>query len=111
MEQSEPGSDNPRQRTVTPLPKIQVFIVILMQLTEPISATVIFPFINQLVLSTGVTNGDEKKSGYYAGIIVCHDFNLRCLVPLIVRFKFISAGIGVLFFGKSHYHAMGTCFG
>ncbi|KAJ3892720.1 major facilitator superfamily domain-containing protein [Lentinula edodes] len=69
MEQSEPGSDNPRQRTVTPLPKIQVFIVILMQLTEPISATVIFPFINQLVLSTGVTNGDEKKSGYYAGII------------------------------------------
>ncbi|KAJ3880403.1 major facilitator superfamily domain-containing protein [Lentinula edodes] len=69
MEQSEQGSDNPRQRTVTPLPKIQVFIVILMQLTEPISATVIFPFINQLVLSTGVTNGDEKKSGYYAGII------------------------------------------
>ncbi|KAJ3916166.1 major facilitator superfamily domain-containing protein [Lentinula edodes] len=69
MEQSEPGLDNPRQRTVTPLPRIQVFIVILMQLTEPISATVIFPFINQLVLSTGVTNGDEKKSGYYAGII------------------------------------------
>ncbi|KAJ3860108.1 major facilitator superfamily domain-containing protein [Lentinula novae-zelandiae] len=69
MEQSEQGSENPRQRTVTPLPKIQVFIVILMQLTEPISATVIFPFINQLVLSTGVTNGDEKKSGYYAGII------------------------------------------
>ncbi|KAJ3747846.1 major facilitator superfamily domain-containing protein [Lentinula detonsa] len=54
---------------MTPLPKVQVFIVILMQLTEPISATVIFPFINQMVLSTGITGGDEKKSGYYAGVI------------------------------------------
>ncbi|KAJ3781990.1 major facilitator superfamily domain-containing protein [Lentinula aff. detonsa] len=58
-----------RDRTMTPLPKVQVFIVILMQLTEPISATVIFPFINQMVLSTGITGGDEKKSGYYAGVI------------------------------------------
>ncbi|KAF8828417.1 hypothetical protein HHX47_DHR4000652 [Lentinula edodes] len=83
MEQSEPGLDNPRQRTVTPLPRIQVFIVILMQLTEPISATVIFPFINQLVLSTGVTNGDEKKSGYYAGIITHagHDPNSSKVSP------------------------------
>ncbi|KAJ3756035.1 major facilitator superfamily domain-containing protein [Lentinula raphanica] len=58
-----------RGRTITPLPKAQVFIVILLQITEPLSATVIYPFINQLVISTGITGGDERKSGYYAGII------------------------------------------
>ncbi|KAJ3729612.1 major facilitator superfamily domain-containing protein [Lentinula raphanica] len=50
-----------RGRTITPLPKAQVFIVILLQITEPLSATVIYPFINQLVISTGITGGDERK--------------------------------------------------
>ena len=42
-----------------------------MQLCEPITATVIFPFIFQLVNETGVTQGNEDRTGYYAGIIVC----------------------------------------
>jgi len=41
-----------------------------MQFCEPITATVIFPFIFQLVNETGVTNGNEDRTGYYAGIIV-----------------------------------------
>ncbi|KAJ3728792.1 major facilitator superfamily domain-containing protein [Lentinula raphanica] len=57
--------------TQTPLPKLQLAIVFLIQLTEPIAATVIYPFINQFVISTGITGGNEKKTGYYAGIIVC----------------------------------------
>jgi hypothetical protein len=55
----------------TPLPKLQLFIVFLIQFGEPITALVIYPFINQLVRETGIINGDERKTGYYAGIIVC----------------------------------------
>lgn len=53
-----------------PLPKFQLFIVFLIQFAEPVTATVIYPFINQFVRETGVTGGDERKTGYFAGIIV-----------------------------------------
>ncbi|KAF8640218.1 hypothetical protein AX16_010115 [Volvariella volvacea WC 439] len=53
----------------TPLPKLQLFTVLLIQFTEPVTATVIYPFVNQFVRETGITNGDEKRVGYYAGVI------------------------------------------
>ncbi|KDR78804.1 hypothetical protein GALMADRAFT_224047 [Galerina marginata CBS 339.88] len=53
----------------TPLPKAQLFGVFLIQTAEPITSTVIYPFINQFVRETGITGGDETKTGYYAGII------------------------------------------
>jgi hypothetical protein len=54
----------------TPLPKLQLFLVIALQFAEPVTGTVIYPFINQLVRETGVTGGDERRTGYYAGVIV-----------------------------------------
>jgi hypothetical protein len=54
----------------TPLPKVQLAILLLVQMPEQLSATVIYPFVNQLVRSTGITGGDERKTGYYAGLIV-----------------------------------------
>ncbi|KAF4614202.1 hypothetical protein D9613_007949 [Agrocybe pediades] len=53
----------------TPLPVVPLISVLLIQLAEPITATVIYPFINQFVRETGITGGDEAKTGYYAGII------------------------------------------
>ncbi|KAG6877031.1 hypothetical protein C0993_010905 [Termitomyces sp. T159_Od127] len=53
----------------TPLPKFQLFIVAMIQFAEPITATVIYPFINQFVRGTGIIQGDERKTGYYAGVI------------------------------------------
>ena len=69
----------------TPLPKLQMFIVSLVQFSEPIAALVIYPFINQFVRETGITQGDERKTGYYAGIIVrCNqNFNTRIVYLLI----------------------------
>jgi hypothetical protein len=61
----------------TPLPKLQIFILFLTLFSEPIAGLVIYPFINQLVRETGVIQGDEHKTGYYAGIIVrecCHQY-------------------------------------
>jgi len=56
----------------TPLPKLQIAILFLLQFTEPLTATVIYPFINRLVRWTGITNGDERTVGYYAGFLVRH---------------------------------------
>jgi hypothetical protein len=58
------------QEQPTPLPTLQLFSVFLIQTAEPLTATVIYPFINQFVRETGITGGDEKKTGYYAGLIV-----------------------------------------
>lgn len=53
----------------TPLPKFQLFLVFCIQFAEPITALVIYPFVNQFVRETGITKGDDRKTGYYAGII------------------------------------------
>ncbi|KAJ8496655.1 hypothetical protein ONZ45_g12369 [Pleurotus djamor] len=54
----------------TPLPIGQLFITSLLQGAEPISSSVIYPFINQYVRESGITGGDESKTGYYAGVIL-----------------------------------------
>ena len=66
----------------TPLPKLQMFIVFLVQFSEPVAGLVIYPFINQFVRETGITKGDERKTGYYAGIIVRNNQSfLRYICP------------------------------
>lgn len=54
----------------TPLPKLQLAVVFLIQFAEPVTAMVIYPFVNQLVRETGITGGNEAKTGYYAGVLV-----------------------------------------
>jgi hypothetical protein len=54
----------------TPLPRLQVSILLLMLLSEPCTAAVLLPFINNLVYEVGITHGDKAKVGYYAGMIV-----------------------------------------
>ena len=39
-------------KTPTPLPCLQIFILLLMQLAEPITSQCIYPFINQVCLTT-----------------------------------------------------------
>jgi hypothetical protein len=58
----------------TPLPKLQLFSILYIQFCEPLTATVIYPFIVNLVQDTGITSGDEAKTGYYAGVIVSDSF-------------------------------------
>ena len=67
QEESEEVIRNQRQ---TPLPRLQLFFVLLIQFSEPTTATVIYPFLNQFVRDTGITQGDDRKTGYYAGVIV-----------------------------------------
>ncbi|KAG6816248.1 hypothetical protein H0H93_008239, partial [Arthromyces matolae] len=64
-----------------------LFIVLLIQFAEPLTATVIYPFINQFVRDTGVTEGDERRTGYYAGIIESTFF--------------IAEGLTVVYWGRA----------
>ncbi|KAG9087870.1 hypothetical protein FS749_002582, partial [Ceratobasidium sp. UAMH 11750] len=85
---------------VTPLPMKQISILLLMQLAEPIAATVIYPFIAELVNKTGVTGGDTSKIGYYAGLIESIFFLTEGL--FVLQYGRISDRIGrrpVLLFG------------
>ncbi|KAJ7220196.1 major facilitator superfamily domain-containing protein [Mycena pura] len=50
----------------TPLPKLQLSIILLVQISEPIASQSIYPYINQLISELDITGGDEKKVGYYA---------------------------------------------
>ncbi|KAG8721454.1 hypothetical protein FRC08_012800 [Ceratobasidium sp. 394] len=56
------------RKTPTPLPT-QLFVILCLCLAEPITSSVIYPFITELVATLGVTHGDDRKVGYYAGII------------------------------------------
>ncbi|KAJ7098561.1 member of major facilitator superfamily multidrug-resistance, DHA1 sub-family [Mycena belliarum] len=69
-------SDNERQpllpdgvKKKTPLPWLQLFILLWVQLAEPITSQVIYPFVNKLVFELPISGGDPSKVGYYAGLI------------------------------------------
>ncbi|KAF8699440.1 hypothetical protein AX14_000959 [Amanita brunnescens Koide BX004] len=57
------------KKSPTPLPWSQLSIVIFLQLAEPLTSQVIYPFAPELIRSIGITNGNEKFVGYYVGII------------------------------------------
>ncbi|KAF8490099.1 MFS general substrate transporter [Russula emetica] len=54
----------------TPLPITQISILLLLLLAEPITSLSINPYINQLVSELSIVGGDERKVGYYAGVLV-----------------------------------------
>ena len=81
-----------QRKPKTPMPWNHVSLVFVALVAEPISSAYIFPFINQvrhfphvviscsqrvvplyrkqLIGELGITGGDDRKIGYYAGLIV-----------------------------------------
>ncbi|KAH7910512.1 major facilitator superfamily domain-containing protein [Hygrophoropsis aurantiaca] len=82
----------PTKKGKTPLPKAQLSILLLASLSEPISSQCIYPFINQLVSELDITGGDEKKVGYYAGLIESLFFTAQALT--VLRWSRLSDVIG-----------------
>ncbi|KAH8993664.1 major facilitator superfamily transporter [Lactarius deliciosus] len=92
--------DGVTPRTKTPLPITQIAILLLLQLCEPITSHSIKPYINQLVSELPVVDGDEKKVGYYAGLIVSLYFAAEAVT--ILQWSRLSDKVGrkpVLLFG------------
>ncbi|ORY08249.1 MFS general substrate transporter [Basidiobolus meristosporus CBS 931.73] len=55
--------------TITPLPKQQLFIICVARIGEPVSMTILFPFIYYVRLFDFNFVKDESEIGYYAGFI------------------------------------------
>ena len=51
----------------TPLPKLQILLLTITRLAEPLAFAVLFPFVNAMVLRTGETS--VESVGYYVGLI------------------------------------------
>ncbi|KAG2068034.1 MFS transporter [Suillus decipiens] len=96
----------------TPLPKLQIGILMILQLVEPIASMSIFPYINQLIRELGITGGDDAAVGYYAGLIESLFFVAQTLT--ILRWSQLSDRIGrkpVLLVGLSGTCISMLCFG
>ncbi|KAF8886149.1 major facilitator superfamily domain-containing protein [Infundibulicybe gibba] len=107
-------SPNEEQQGPTPLPKVQIAIVLLLQLCEPIMSHSIYPYINQLVSELDITGGDERKVGYYAGLIESLFFLTEAMMVMqwshlsdrvgrkpVLLFGLIGASLSMLLFGLS----------
>lgn len=98
----------PLQKLSTPVPWAQVSILLVLQLAEPLTSQVIYPFTPevrhvlrtrfillihplQFVRNVGITHGDESRVGYYVGMMVCPIVDLsihltyHCLAIYILR--------------------------
>ncbi|KAI6040742.1 major facilitator superfamily domain-containing protein [Pisolithus marmoratus] len=107
MDETNPLLEDSQAVTKTPLPKTQLGLVLFVLFTEPMSAQYIFPFINQLIRELGVTGGDDRKIGYYAGIIVSRSLVILFLVarlsdhigrkPVLLRSPNLCFGLSRMF--------------
>ncbi|KIM36642.1 hypothetical protein M413DRAFT_448986 [Hebeloma cylindrosporum] len=61
--------ENNAKKRPTPLPWFQFSIVLFLQLAEPLTSQVIYPFAPQLIRDLGITNGNVSQVGYYVGLM------------------------------------------
>ncbi|KAJ7284449.1 major facilitator superfamily domain-containing protein [Mycena rebaudengoi] len=61
-----PLLSRPKQQAPTPLPKLQLSIIMIVQICGPLASQSIYPYINQLISELDITGGDKRKVGYYA---------------------------------------------
>ena len=59
---------SPDSLVPTPLPFFRMLPLLIARISEGMTFTVIFPYINEAIASFGV---NEKDIGFYAGVIVC----------------------------------------
>ncbi|KAF5366580.1 hypothetical protein D9758_008930 [Tetrapyrgos nigripes] len=103
---------NVKSRKATPLPKVQILVLLLLQICEPITSQSIYPYINQLVSELDITGGDERKVGYYAGLIESLFFVTEALT--VLQWSRASDKIGrkpVLVIGLTGSMISMLCFG
>ncbi|KAI6025157.1 MFS general substrate transporter [Pisolithus microcarpus] len=112
VDESTPLLEDSQAKTKTPLPKIQLGLTLFVLFSEPMSAQYIFPFINQLIRELGVTGGDDRKIGYYAGVIESLFFVTQALTALY--WSRLSDYVGrkpVLLVGLAGLSISNLCFG
>ncbi|KAL7279051.1 hypothetical protein ACG7TL_006886 [Trametes sanguinea] len=62
-------SQGHHKRKHNPIPWGQFSILLILQLAEPLTSQVIYPFAPELIRHIGITHGDETRVGYYVGLM------------------------------------------
>lgn len=104
--------ETPQAKQKTPLPKLQIGILMLVLLAEPIACMSIYPYINQLIRELDITGGNDAAVGYYAGIIESLFFITESLT--VLKWSRLSDRIGrkpVLMIGLFGVGLSMLCFG
>ncbi|KAH7914803.1 major facilitator superfamily domain-containing protein [Hygrophoropsis aurantiaca] len=107
--QNEPTSKKAKR---TPLPWRQFAILLILQISEPLTSQVISPFAPQLIRDIGITHGDEARVGYYVGLM--HSLLFATEALTIFHWSQISDHIGrkpVLIIGLFGLSISMFCFG
>jgi MFS family permease len=73
---------SPLQKPPTPVPWAQVSILLVLQLAEPLTSQVIYPFTPEFVRNVGITHGDESRVGYYVGMMQSIFFATQAITVL-----------------------------
>ncbi|KAF5327120.1 hypothetical protein D9619_004721 [Psilocybe cf. subviscida] len=107
------------KKTRTPLDRLQIAIVLLLQVCEPICSQSIYPYINELVSKLDIIGGDETKIGYYAGLIESLFFFTEALFVYqwskmsdrigrkpVLMIGMVGTMLSMLFFGLSRTFTM-----
>lgn len=74
--------DGGAPRKPTPLPKIQLFLLLLVRLAEPIASHSISPYISELVSELPIVGGDRRKVGYYTGMLMSIHYGAEAVTVL-----------------------------
>jgi hypothetical protein len=96
-------SESEQPTAKTPLPWDQFWIILFLQLSDPLSSQTLAPFIPQvskfpfleresdhnwnfvkLIRDIGVTHGDESQVGHYAGILVSMSSTFLLICPSLI---------------------------
>ncbi|KAI6133552.1 major facilitator superfamily domain-containing protein [Pisolithus thermaeus] len=112
IDESTPLLENSKAETKTPLPKTQLGLILFVLFSQPISAQYIFPFINQLIRELDVTGGDDRKIGYYAGVIESLFFVTQAMT--VLYWSRLSDYVGrkpILLVGLAGLSLSNLCFG
>ncbi|KAH8114502.1 MFS general substrate transporter [Phellopilus nigrolimitatus] len=56
------------QETPSPLPWRPVAVILVLNAVQPLAFELVFPFINQMILETGIVE-DPQRVGFYSGVI------------------------------------------
>ncbi|KAI0370334.1 MFS general substrate transporter [Pilatotrama ljubarskyi] len=85
-------SHETRKRKHTPIPWGQFSILLFVQLAEPLTSQVIYPFAPDLIRNIGITHGDETRVGYYVGLMQSIFFATQAMT--VLHWSRISDHIG-----------------
>lgn len=101
-----------QKKKPSPIPWPQITLLLVLQLAEPLTSQVIYPFAPEFVRHSGITHGDETKVGHYVGLMQSIFFAAQAMT--VLHWSRISDIVGrkpVILTGLSGLSLSMYCFG